>query len=456
MNGKIIKAVAVTAAVLLTGAVSTTVPETSVAITAEAASSKLSAPDYADYIDRSSDSVTLSWSSVKGADAYRIYKYNSSTKKYTAYKTVYGTSYTVTGLKSSTQYKFRVAALKKSNGKYVAGKQSETIKVKTIKKFIAGETVSCPLFSVTLPADTDFVVETNETSISVYDKEAKESGWGGWAFTIEAYEDPADYSGIMERKIGELKAADGKIYDITVIYASDIQYNYEKYSDIPENYSMLFEGSKDIFKTIRGANGNKYVRGGGMNGKDLYGSVLKKHRKALTEKWDSEKLKKENMSSIYWQIAQYDKGSLTDKIGYAYKDLNGDGTDELLIGEISRSSEPSVIYDIYTMKDRKPVHVVSGGERNRYYMLENGMICNDYSNSAFSSGRAVYDVVHNDTELFTQCRFVYDSEKDEDAPWFIAYGNDEPEPVSKEDYEERMSNFGDPAHIDYTPFSKVK
>ena len=456
MNGKIIKAVAVTAAVLLTGAVSTTVPETSVAITAEAASSKLSAPDYAYYIERTSDSVTLSWASVKGADAYRIYMYDASSKKYVAYKTVKGTSYTVSGLKSSTQYRFRIAALKKTNGKYVAGKKSETVKVKTIKKFRAGETVSCPLFSVTLPADTDYVIEKYDTSISVYDKEAKESGFGGWAFTIEAYEDPADYSGIMERKIGELRAADGKIYDITVIYASDIQYNYEKYSDIPENYSMLFEGSQDIFKTIKGANGNKYVRGGGMKGKDLYGSVLKKHSKALTEGWDSGKLEKENMSSMYYEIAKYDKAGLTDKIGYAYIDLNGDGIDELLIGEISESSEPSVIYDIYTMKDRKPVHVVSGWDRNRYYKLENGMICNDYSNSAFSSGRAVYDVVHNDTELFTQCRFVYDSEKDENAPWFIAYGDDEPEPVSKEDYEERMSNFGDPAHIDYTPFSKVK
>ena len=454
MNRKIFKAVAVTAAVLLTGVISTSVSEPNIAVAAEAAGAKLSAPSYADYIERTSDSVTLSWSSVKGADAYRIYKYDAAEKKFKAYKTVYGTSYTVTGLKSSTQYKFRIAALKKSSGKYSAGKQSATIKVKTIKKFKAGETVSCPLFSVTLPADTDYVVENNETCISVYDKEAKEGGFGGWAFSIEAYEDPSDYSGLMERKIGELKASDGKIYDITVIYASDIQYDYEKYTDIPENYSMLYEGSHDIFKTIKGANGNKYVRGGGMNGSELYGDVLRKHKKALTEKWDGEKLEKEDMSRAYCETAQFAEGSLTDKIGYAYSDLNGDGIDELLIGEISKSSEPSIIYDIYTMKDRKPVHVVSGWYRNRYYMLENGMICNDYSNSAYSSGRAVYDLIHNDTELFLQCNMIYDAEKDEKAPWFIAYGDD-PSPVSEEDFEERMSDF-EPVHINYTPFSKVK
>ena len=82
------------------------------------------------------------------------------------------------------------------------------------------------------------------------------------------------------------------------------------------------------------------------------------------------------------------------------------------------------------------------------------MICNDYSNSAYSSGRAVYDLIHNDTELFLQCNMIYDAEKDEKAPWFIAYGDD-PSPVSEEDFEERMSDF-EPVHINYTPFSKVK
>ena len=108
------------------------------------------------------------------------------------------------------------------------------------------------------------------------------------------------------------------------------------------------------------------------------------------------------------------------------------------------------------MKDRKPAHVVSGWYRNSYYMFEHGTICNNYSNSAFSSGRAVYDLVHNDTELFLQCDLIYDAGINEAAPWFVAYGNGDPEPLSEEEYEQRLSNFGDPVHINYTPFSKVK
>ncbi len=458
MNRKSFRAAAIiTASILLAGGVCTPLPEAGIAITAEAASAKLAAPTYADYIERSSDSVTLTWESVKGADAYRILKYNASSGKYVSYKTVKGTTYTVTGLKSSTQYSFKIAALKRSGGKYTAGRSSEKIDVKTLRKFKAGDTVSCPMFSLTLPAGTEYVVENDKTGISIYDKEAKESNWGGWAFTVEAYEDPADYNGMMERKIGELKGSDGKIYDVTVIFASDIQYNYEKYNDIPENYSMLFDGSKDIFKTIKGKNGYKYTPGGGMKGKDLYGDVLKKYKKALTEKWDGNKLEKEDMSSVYAELAQISKGSLLSKVGYAYSDLNGDGIDELLIGEISKGSEPSIIFDIYTMVDRRPAHVLSGWYRDAYYIFEHGMICNDYSDSAFASGRKVLEIQHNDTEVFLQCDFRYDEEMDSENPWFVTYVDEDSwEPLSEEDYEQRLSNFGDPVHIDFTPFSKVK
>lgn len=458
MNRKNFRAAAVIAAsLLLAGGICTQIPETGVAITAEAASTKLAAPSYAYYTERTSNSVSLSWDSVKGADAYRVYMYNTSSKKYVSVKTVKGTSYTVTGLKSNTEYKFKVAALKKSGGKYKAGKSSEIITVKTIRKFKAGDTVSCPMFSITLPAGTDYIVENDDTSISVYDREAKESGFGGWAFTVEAYEDPGDYSGMMERKIGELKSSDGKIYDLTVIFASDIQYNYEKYSDIPDNYSMLFEGSSDIFKTAKGAGDYTYTKDGGMKGKYLYGAVLKKYKKAFTENWDADKLEEEGMSQVYAEIASVEKTSLLNKIGFAYSDLNGDGVDELLIGEVSKGKDPSIVFDIYTMVDREPAHVASGWYRNAYYIFEHGMICNNYAQSAFMSGVKVLEVQHNQTELFLQCDFRYDSEKDKDNPWFVSYGDEESwVQLSEEDFEERSSNFGEPVHIDFTPFSKVK
>lgn len=455
----IIKTAAFVSAVLLSaGAVSFPVcQDTGVAITAEAASSKLAAPSYVLCSKKSSDSAELMWGSVSGADAYRIYMYNASSKKYVSYKTVKGTSYTVTGLKPGKSYSFKVAALKKSGGKYVAGKKSETVKVKTLKAFKAGDTVSCSLFSITLPAGADYVVEKDKNSISVYDREAKESEWGGFAFNVTAYEKPSDYYGMMDAKIGEMKTSGGKVYDIVVRYPSDVQYNVEKYSEMPVNYESLYYGSEDILKTLKAKNGGSYAAGAGMKGEDLYGDVLVKYKKALSEKWDSNKLEDEDMSAVYYQIAQSEKGSMLNKIGYAYSDLNGDGIEELLIGEVTKGSKSNMVFDIYTMVDRKPVHAASGWYRSRMYIFEHGMIANVYSSSAFESGVRVLEVVHNEAELSTQQDFRYDYSADEENPWFIYYLDDEEgEKVSEEDFNQRMSNYGDYIHIDFTPFSSLK
>lgn len=61
--------------------------------------------------------LTLSWDKVAGADGYRIYKYNSSKKKYEHVKSVTsGTQYKFTGLKSGTKFKFKVRAYTKDDG----------------------------------------------------------------------------------------------------------------------------------------------------------------------------------------------------------------------------------------------------------------------------------------------------------------------------------------------------
>ncbi len=79
-------------------------------------------------------SVTLRWDAVDGADAYRVYKYSSSQKKYKSFKTVRKTSCKMTDMKSGTTYKFKVAALVKSGDSYKAQELSGKITVKTAEK----------------------------------------------------------------------------------------------------------------------------------------------------------------------------------------------------------------------------------------------------------------------------------------------------------------------------------
>ena len=61
------------------------------------------------------------------------------------------------------------------------------------------------LFSITIPDEFAGKVEYEITddSISVYDKESKEAGFGGHAFTIRACDDMSEY-GFIDKKIGEL------------------------------------------------------------------------------------------------------------------------------------------------------------------------------------------------------------------------------------------------------------
>lgn len=80
---------------------------------------------------KTSSRVTLTWNSVSGADAYRIYIYDPDTGEYEQYKDVSETKCTISGLKSGATYKFKVAALEESGGKYKAGKRSKVVSVTT-------------------------------------------------------------------------------------------------------------------------------------------------------------------------------------------------------------------------------------------------------------------------------------------------------------------------------------
>ena len=303
------------------------------------------------------------------------------------------------------------------------------------------------MFSIMIPKELRGSYETKikKDSIFVYHKASKKAGFGGFIFGVKAFKEPSEYAmGFGVKKIGELTDKKGNLFDMVLVQPTDVQYDYTK-GAMPDSFRYLYDLKDNV--NIIGIKGSNFHRNQGMKGEDLYKDILTKHLKAIKEKWDSSKLEKEEMSCMY-NIAP------KDKIGYAYYDSNGDGVDELFVGEIAEGEWKGVVYDIYTMVNRKPKHVISGWSRNRYYACDGTFICNEYSSGANESGVWVYILVENSTELYPQVGFKYDGYENSKNPWFITYGNfndNKWENVTEKFYKERKSTFERYNRFDYIP-----
>lgn len=345
---------------------------------------------------------------------------------------------------------------------FILGINSSLSEARTEKS--SGIKISNPMFSLTLPKEMKgkYVAKKDKDKILIYDKTSKDEGFGGYAFGIIAFKNPKDHAMMPGgKKIGELTDKKGSVYDIVLDYPTDVQYNYQTKKS--ETYDFLYDFGEQANETLKGEKGSTYFDGQGTRGEDLYKEVLAKHLRAIEEKWDSTKLENEDMSYMYNVLAQPQKKTkkkqnVLDKVGYAYYDANGDGIDELLIGEISEGMWKGIIYDIYTMVDRKSAHVVSGGSRDRYFICDDVFICNEYSSGALESGWHVYTLVENSTELFPQVGFKYDGYTNRRNPWFISYNFQENQwdNVTEQAFRERKKVFDRYERFDFIPFRTLK
>lgn len=83
---------------------------------------------------KTATSITLSWDKVKGADAYKVYMFNSVSGEYEKYKNVTTNSCKITGLSKGTKYYFKVSVLKKKGDKYTEKATSMSNRVSVTTK----------------------------------------------------------------------------------------------------------------------------------------------------------------------------------------------------------------------------------------------------------------------------------------------------------------------------------
>ncbi|MCR5420449.1 MAG: haloacid dehalogenase-like hydrolase [Lachnospiraceae bacterium] len=313
------------------------------------------------------------------------------------------------------------------------------------------------IFDIKMPEELEgkYVIESRRNGYIVSDKEAKEADFGGHAFSVYAYKEIPDFVGEVSTKVGEIRNGDDTLYDVFIEYPSDVQYDYVTYSgNMPESYEALYRGAEDIVKTLTPKGAGEFVWGAGCNGEDMYSEVINKYVAALEENWDTEKLEKEDMSPEYSAVNVATGGDAINNIGYVYYDTNNDGIDELLIGEIAEGDLKGIVYDIYTMVDREPVHVLSGSAQDRYYVVDNGLIVNERSIDDDTEWQS-FDIESNTTNLCPQIGIKIDENEDKDGKWFANYGcENEWENISEEEFDDYKSIF-EYIRFDYTPMAKA-
>lgn len=329
---------------------------------------------------------------------------------------------------------------------------------------VAEVALSNEIFSVSVPARFDglYNTEVNDHTINFFDKECISEGNPGWIFGIQVFENPDDWAYGPVMKVGELKLNNGKLYDVVISFPTESQFGFSedgKIKEMPAKYKNFYEARNEIAATVTGKSGEKVDIGAGTKGERLYKDILDKHLTAIREAWDATKLESEDMSSMY-TVMSIGGENVLDKAGYAYRDINQDGIDELLIGEIADGEWKGIIYDIYTLVNRKPAHVVSGWDRNRYFDWEDSFIVNEYSGGANESGVRVYVLGGNTTDLIFQLAFKYDGYADEKNPWFESFNFKNEEIVWQSSTEEAFNSRQDTysKHVDpgYKAFSTIK
>lgn len=143
---------------------------------------------------------------------------------------------------------------------------------------------------------------------------------------------------------------------------------------------------------------------------DLIGAIAEGLKNGFSE---DEQMSLDISTCFFMNASDY------ETYGYLKKDLDGDGTEELIIGSNpvdQADGGNSVIYDLYTMKDGQVVHVFDGWERNRFYLCEDGTIANEGSSGAAYSSWSYYK--YSDGEIKIVESVFTDEDDNGNGHWY--------------------------------------
>ena len=129
----------------------------------------------------------------------------------------------------------------------------------------------------------------------------------------------------------------------------------------------------------------------------------------------------DEINSVHFSVGIYEavvSGDIVEDrmkaIAYCVMDVNEDGVEELFIVDTEYPEPGNVrILDMYTLVEGTSVKVIEGWARNRYYLLDDGMIYCSSSGGAAYSNEELLSFAHGATKL-TSKELYFTYPKDDD------------------------------------------
>lgn len=123
----------------------------------------------------------------------------------------------------------------------------------------------------------------------------------------------------------------------------------------------------------------------------------------------------DSVSYLFYHYTMYS----LNEVGYALIDLNGDGQSELLVAPFDEA-ESGMFYELYTLSDGEIIHLISAGERDRYYLAVDYSINKEGSGGALNSSTDNLRLDADKKKLKVNKALIYDGDRDSEHPWFFA------------------------------------
>ncbi len=198
--------------------------------------------------------------------------------------------------------------------------------------------------------------------------------------------EPADISGLYFEW--------NKSSEIKVSYCNGIAYTngeagYASWVDVVPGllYNLGMSEGASIEKLTELANAVFVPVQGNAEGEDLYApyyTLVDAIRLNLKDNWQEMSPEDLDVNNIFAYGNR-------ETLGWLMKDLDGDGLDELLLGELTLGEEVGPIYNIFKLEDDGGLRrIVDGWERSRWYLLADGTLVNEGSSGADDSFREAY------------------------------------------------------------------